>query len=317
MSQAEVWRQLKGDLSKQLIAVRQWLDSLEVNELWLTGAGSSAFIGDVIAETLNQQRPFRVRAISSTDLVSAPALYINRSVKPLVVSFGRSGNSSESVGVLNLLDKLLPKSPRLNITCNPDGVLATRQGKLCSQQVVLIPAHDKGFAMTASFSGMLLAALLIFDNKTNSARFLEQLAVFASITTIQADSWASNLATPARVVMLGTGSLAHAARESALKILELTSGGIPSLWDSTLGFRHGPKSFVDAGTHIIIFESNIPYCQRYDQDLSAELKRQYPENEITIIGSSVHCRIKVPQDVEHNALTRVVDGVRLHDDKLT
>src|SRR5712692_2790123 len=41
----------------------------------LTGAGTSAFIGECLAPSLSCQLPCRVEAIPTTDLVSAPDLY--------------------------------------------------------------------------------------------------------------------------------------------------------------------------------------------------------------------------------------------------
>ena len=48
-----------------------------------------------------------------------------------------------------------------------------------------------------------------------------------------------------RIIYLGSGSLEGLAKESQLKILELTAGKIVTAFDSPLGFRHGPKSFVN------------------------------------------------------------------------
>ena len=48
-----------------------------------------------------------------------------------------------------------------------------------------------------------------------------------------------------RIIYLGSGSLEGLAREAQLKILELTAGKIVTAFDSPLGFRHGPKSFVN------------------------------------------------------------------------
>jgi tagatose-6-phosphate ketose/aldose isomerase len=87
---------------------------------------------------------------------------------------------------------------------------------------------------------------------------------------------------PARAVFVGSGPLAFAAREAALKVMELSAGQIPALWDSTLGFRHGPKSFVQDGTDIYIFKSTDAHTARYDDDLAEELRRQFPQATTTV-----------------------------------
>src|SRR5271156_1440390 len=63
----------------------------------LTGAGSSAFIGECLAPLLLSRLGRRVEAIATTDLLSGPTQYLQRDVPTLLVSFGRSGSSPESV----------------------------------------------------------------------------------------------------------------------------------------------------------------------------------------------------------------------------
>ena len=48
-----------------------------------------------------------------------------------------------------------------------------------------------------------------------------------------------------RVIYLGSNELLGLAHEAALKLLELTDGRIATLAESTLGFRHGPKSMTN------------------------------------------------------------------------
>ena len=62
-------------------------------------------------------------------------------------------------------------------------------------------------------------------------------------------------------------------REAQLKILELTAGQIATVFDSSLGFRHGPKSFVNEQTLVFVFTSNDPYTRQYDLDILNELKQ--------------------------------------------
>ena len=48
-----------------------------------------------------------------------------------------------------------------------------------------------------------------------------------------------------RIVYLGNVALKGVSQESALKMLELTAGQVATMYDSPLGFRHGPKSIID------------------------------------------------------------------------
>src|SRR5690606_32477877 len=75
-----------------------------------------------------------------------------------------------------------------------------------------------------------------------------------------------------RVAYLGSGVLQGLAREAALKLGELSNGAVATCYDSTLGFRHGPKTFVTANTLVAVFVSNDPLTRRYDLDLVDELR---------------------------------------------
>jgi len=99
---------------------------------------------------------------------------------------------------------------------------------------------------------------------------------------------------PERIVYLGSGPLAYAARESALKVMELSAGKIPALWDSCLGFRHGPKSFVTDNTSVVVFTGPDEPSIRYDTDLLLELRDQFPQTRVTSIGVNGDISFSMP-----------------------
>jgi tagatose-6-phosphate ketose/aldose isomerase len=162
--------------------------------------------------------------------------------------------------------------------------LATRAAK--HQKAIILPAatHDVGFAMTSSYSTMLLTALLLLD-KALSAAHLTSLADRAETLLPQYFKAAQAMPRPARVVFTGSGPLAFAARESALKVMELAAGDIPAIWDSNLGFRHGPKSFITADTKVFVFLSNHTLTGQYDRDLAAEVRDQFGPNVVLSLGT--------------------------------
>lgn len=75
-----------------------------------------------------------------------------------------------------------------------------------------------------------------------------------------------------RIVYVGSGSLAGLTREAQLKILELTAGKIATAFDSSMGFRHGPKSFINEKTIMFGFVNNNPYTRYYDLDILEEVR---------------------------------------------
>ncbi|MBI1416581.1 MAG: SIS domain-containing protein [Limimaricola sp.] len=302
MIQPHAWRAWASHLD--IARLRGWIAAQRVDEIWLSGAGSSAYIGEIVAAGLEGAGGPRLRAVASTDIVSRPGAYL-AGRRPLVVNFGRSGNSSETLGVLDALDALAPFAPRLNITCNRDGALATRPAR-GPQEVIVLPesTHDAGFAMTASFTTMLLTALALFDPAADGAARMTAMAA-------RLDALLPGLATaagapPDRAVFVGAGPLAFAAREAALKVMELSAGRIPALWDSTLGFRHGPKSFVADGTRLHVFIHPDPDVARYDHDLAAELRVQFPKAQTVTIGPGGNIDIAMPEGAVWGAALAVV-----------
>ncbi|UDF03043.1 SIS domain-containing protein [Asticcacaulis sp. AND118] len=242
----------------------------------LTGAGTSAFIGECLAPVLSTRLGRRVEAIPTTDLACAPQLYFEADTPTVLVSFGRSGNSPESVAAVELADRFVKSLHHLVITCNADGALA-RYGQGARGQTVLLPdaTHDRSFAMTSSFSCMTYAALAVFggiadrDARVSAIAHATQQVIGTHAATMKAVADEGY----ERVVYLGSHIFQGLARESGLKLLELTNGGLVTMFDSPLGFRHGPKTIVNDKTLVVVFLSNNAYTRGYDIDLIDELRR--------------------------------------------
>lgn len=243
-----------------------------------TGAGSSGFIAEMVADHLNAQWPAEVRALHTTSLLTHPALYLRRDRPTLLVSFGRSGSSPESVAAVELVRDRVDHARFLDITCNADGELA-RRGHGRSDTLSLLmppPSCDRAFAMTSSLSCMLLAALSVFDGAPWPQR-VQRLRSLASHGERALQAWDGAVGTLAqaaysRVIYLGSGPLEALAREAALKVLELTAGQVLALANTPLGFRHGPKSTLNGDTLVVMLRSAQPLSRRYEQDLLDELR---------------------------------------------
>lgn len=279
--QPDLWRQVQLEHQQKQAALQQFLQPLLAKtdlRIILTGAGTSAYIGAALAAFLQQQLPFatqKVEAISTTDLVSHPSLYLDARLPTLLVSYGRSGNSPESVAAVELADQLVPAVQHLMITCNADGKLASyaKRHPECSA-VYQLPeqSHDQSFAMTSSFSSMYLATLLTFA--PNHSAFEQACALAEQVLQHKLPEIKAQAEQPCqRMVFLGSGPLKAIAQEAALKYLELTAGQVISSFESPLGFRHGPKSLINKETQILLLQSSDPYSSLYDQDLLAELQR--------------------------------------------
>jgi tagatose-6-phosphate ketose/aldose isomerase len=257
----------------------------------LTGAGSSAFIGESLAPVLMRHLHRRVEAVPTTDLLSGPAQYFQADVPTLLVSFGRSGNSPESVAVVELAERLLSECHQLVFTCNEAGALYEYcRGRRNALAVLLPPeTHDQSFAMTSSFTGMMLAAWLAFCGPESAASVVAGLSESVQGVLDQHDARFKQLAGEAaysRVVYLGSNGFKGVAREAALKLLEMTDGAVVALSDSPLGFRHGPKTIITPDTLICVMLSSDPYTRRYDLDLLQELRAEGRAGRVVAITAS-------------------------------
>jgi tagatose-6-phosphate ketose/aldose isomerase len=291
--QPAVWEQLAATLDQarpQLDAfLGDWLRE-PGHRVIFTGAGSSGFIAEMVADQINAQWPVDVRAVHTTSLLTHPSLYLERDRPTLLVSFARSGSSPESTAAVDLVREQVTTSRFLDITCNADGELARRGRDRADTFTLLMPeaSCDRAFAMTSSLSCMMLAALCVFDTAPWPQR-IQRVRTLADHGREALAGWEERLAALAqtaytRVIYLGSGPFEALARECALKLLELTAGRVLALANTPLGFRHGPKSTLDRETLVVVLRSSQPLARRYEQDLLDELRRDGIAGRVLSVG---------------------------------
>ncbi len=275
--QPVVWSRIAGLINSESGALRAFLQPLLGQRnlrILLTGAGTSSFIGECLAPALRRSLGQRVEAVPTTDLVGSPDSWFQSDVPTLLVSFARSGNSPESLAALTLADQCLSDCHHLVVTCNAEGQLYRHAQRLPGAHVVLLPeeSDDRGFAMTSSFTGMILVISLAFDLLPQDRP--EALSRWAAHVLAAGLPQVTSLVREGfeRVVYLGGQEFKGLAREAALKMLELTDGRVIALAETPLGFRHGPKAIVNGKTLVMMFLSNDPYGRQYESDLLRELR---------------------------------------------
>jgi tagatose-6-phosphate ketose/aldose isomerase len=272
--QPALWEKTAGLVRERRPELEAFLNrayGTEGLEVILTGAGTSAYIGDILHGYFQKNTGKCCVPIATTDLLTHPELYFQGKTI-LLISFARSGNSPESLAAVNLANCFCRQVFHLVITCNPQGSLA---GILPGETafIFLLPAEadDLSVAMTGSFTSMLLAGLLI-------SRLPELDALEAQVRQLTAygkrflERYIPRLREVAalpfdRAVFLGSGPLRGAACESDLKVQEFTGGKVVGKHDSFLGFRHGPKVVISPSTLLVYLFSNEPYVHRYEIDL--------------------------------------------------
>ena len=58
------------------------------------------------------------------------------------------------------------------------------------------------------------------------------------------------------------------------------------MYDTPMGFRHGPKSIVDDTTLTFVYLSDEAYTRQYEVDLLTEMRGQRKGNKIVVVMSS-------------------------------
>lgn len=279
--QPELWLEAFTYYKENLDRIHDFFKTLPAGKLRVifTGAGTSQYAGDTVlpyVKRVGDEKRFEFQSVATTNLVSNPHDYFKKDFPTVLVSFARSGNSPESVASVELGQKIVDDFYQITITCAPDGQLAKKATGDEKNLLLMMPtrANDAGFAMTGSFTCMTLTATLLFDQASleEKADFVTAIVKMGEQVLAAEDQLQTYVDLDFdRIVYLGSGALAGLAREVQLKILELTAGKMATGFDSSLGFRHGPKSFVNEKTLVFTFVSNDSYTRQYDVDILEEL----------------------------------------------
>lgn len=315
--QPELWKETLNIVENNKEAINKFLEK-NLNKdnvrIILTGAGTSAYVGDTIYLYLAKKLGKRVEAIATTDFVSNPDEYIDENANTLLVSYARSGNSPESVGTYDLFEKKVKNLAHIVVTCNKEGELAKKSQEKEGNLVLIMPekSNDKSFAMTSSFTCMTLATLLLFDiaNLEKNKKIVEELATKgqASLDNQWKDAKAISDLGAERIVYVGSGALKGLCHEMALKNLELTSGKQVTVCESILGFRHGPKSIINNNTLVIFLCSTNYYTALYDYDLIKEVYTDEGTQKVTVLNYFDRENLK---EISHKYIT--ANGSKLDD----
>jgi len=291
LSQPGLWQEVYHLIDKESEGISRFLGPILQKQdlcILLTGAGTSGFIGEAAQATLQELWHRPVQAVPTTQIVTHPGSVFMRAVPTLLISFARSGNSPESVETVRLANACCEQVYHLIITCNREGALANMDAAGNVYCIVLPEAtHDKSLAMTSSFTCMLLSVLLVarVDALAGELEKVEHIVRQGNLI-LEAKPLLEALVLKGfeRVVFLGSGELLGIARECHLKLLELTDGKRVCISDSFLGFRHGPRAFVNEHTLMVYLFSRNGHIMRYERDLARDISRDARKVESLQIG---------------------------------
>lgn len=276
-NQPRVWRKVFDLICEKRSAITDFLSPVLSHpdlRIVLSGAGSSAFLGEAAKSIVAKSTGRATLAIPTTDIVTHPEVLFTNGAPVLLVSFARSGNSPESLEAVTLADEYCENIHHLIITCNKDGHLAGYSNGKTLSLVLPEETNDKSLAMTGSFTSMLLTILLITDMKNFEKmklildKMVEQARHIFEYKDLLENIISDDLE---RVVFLGSGEMLGIARECSLKLQELTDGQVICKHDSFLAFRHGPRAVVNQKTLMVYLFSNNDHVLKYERDLAGNI----------------------------------------------
>lgn len=294
--QPATWKKTCDQIKAHKDELKAFIDQVITREdfdVILTGAGTSEFVGNALFPALTGKLNYKVKSYGTTDIVATPEAYLSRTKPTLLISFGRSGNSPESVGAIDAAEAVCDNIWHLFVTCNKDGALSKRAATTgnCYAINLTDETHDQSFAMTSSFSNMYLATYLCFHLNCLDETIAKVEKIMAAGQSFLDGKYgiAQQIVNEYdfnRIVYLGSNCLKGIAQESALKMLELTAGRVVTMYDTPLGFRHGPKSIIDDNTITVVYLSDDAYTRQYEVDLIKEMSGQRKGNKIVAVMSA-------------------------------
>lgn len=291
--QPATWEKTCRQISEHKDEIQKFIDQVikcDDYDVILTGAGTSEFVGNALFPHLAGLLDHKAKSYGTTDIVATPEAYLSRTKPTLLISFGRSGNSPESVGAIDAAESVCDNVYHLFVTCNKNGALSKRADTTenCYAINLTDETHDQSFAMTSSYTNMYLATYLCF----HLGELDKVLGEVKEITAAAQDFLDNRYGIAQkivdeydfrRIVYLGSNTLKGTSQESALKMLELTAGKVVTMYDTPMGFRHGPKSIVDDTTLTVVYLSDDPYTRQYERDLIKEMSGQRKGNRIVAV----------------------------------
>jgi len=286
--QPETWRTTyaicssrRGELMDALQRAGIGRGSTASPTVYLAGAGTSDYAGRALVPLLRRRWNCEAWAVPSTTLLTDFDEYHAPGRQYLWISFSRSGDSPESVAILERALERNRDIHHLVVTCNAQGAMAQLCAKYPERAFALVldeAVNDRGLAMTSSFSNMLVAGQCVSH--------LDDLGEFGGIVASLAESGRKFLPLAAeiaaevttlgckRACFVASGALRGVADECALKVVELTAGNMTTLAETPLGLRHGPMSSVDGQTLFVALLSSESRRRGYELDLLREIDRK-------------------------------------------
>lgn len=293
----ELFRNRLSEISRFLRDAKVGGDPVDRPTIFLIGAGTSDYVGRSLTQLLRRCWQCEVLAVPSTDLLTHSGQWLLPDRDYLWISFSRSGESPEGVAVLEHALRIFENIHHFVVTCNSQAKMLRIASQNQESFGVALPeaVHDHGLAMTSSFSNMVIFGQCLAHADTTEAYHdvVTRLSEEATSFIARAAETASLLAKEniTKACFVGSGPLKAVAKESALKLLELTAGRIQTMSESALGLRHGPMAALDKQTLFVAFLSSDEKVLNYELDLLREIEAKHLVKVQAVVSSKPDPRL--------------------------
>ncbi len=244
ISQPESWESSFKDIVKDKI-IGPEVFKTDYDNIILFGCGSSynlSLSASVFSRYLSDE--VDSIALPSSELLINPELYIRKSRKYLLIGFSRSGETTESIEVLNKMENKKNVS-LLTFTCNEKSTFS----RISNNNFICRNAVEKSIVMTTSFSSMLMAFCTMFALAEENKEIIKDLQEIIKYAKDNMNIFIDFVKDYVNEVdfnsyfVLGSGFNYGLAVEADLKMKEMSQ--TPSYSYHLHEFSHGPKSLLD------------------------------------------------------------------------
>jgi glucosamine--fructose-6-phosphate aminotransferase (isomerizing) len=242
---------------KDLPRVYEWATSSEsLKELekafedaeivYFVGCGSSHHLLLAASKYLTGILKKDSKVMPAGEVLFARDFSIVPSEGKLAVLMSRSGETTETVMAAEKLKSLGMKT--VGITLEKGSSL-----EKASDIPVVLPVREESVVMTKSFGATLLSLQIAVEKAAGLDKSEVYEGILKDIKEIYEESRedALRFTDGDFYVFLGVGPYEGIAREGALKLEEMSLTRVEAM--SAFEYRHGPKSLVEEGVHVVIY----------------------------------------------------------------
>lgn len=301
--QVKSWKENFDEIVGEKIKISTDLFSKDFDRIVFFGCGTSYNLAMASSFFTNTVSGFDSIALPSSELLFNSETYINKDKKYLLIGYSRSGETTESIEVINKF-KDHKKIMTFAFTCRQKNSFID----VSEVHYVCRDAREEGIAMTRSFSTMLFSYCVILtrylDNK-------ERLKEFSNLCTYLDNKMPLLFDTVKEYIdandfnsyfTLGSGFNYPLAVEADLKMKEMSQ--IPNYSYHIFEFNHGPKALLSEDC-LVLFLTISKKLRNVDAVVGEIIKNK---SRIAIIGKGV-------KDLKNEGIIRYfLDDVSFRDE---